>query len=201
MQMILLLSIFILTGCSHGSIDFQSFPNKVSVSVVESDGQIKKLGQTPLKVNSDNIFFNNGAVKLMFTKEGYRDEVVYITKPALKSDIKISTNMQEANSAKEIISNQKLEKISNKVAEAQKYSFAKNYQRAENILLNIIDEYPDISVPYDLLANIYYLSNDMNKALYYYEKAKNIAPGNTKRDYIINKLKRRTRGNSGDTQL
>jgi len=192
--------IFILVSCGHGKVEFQSFPDKVDVSVVEGDGQIKNLGLTPLDIDMNKVFFNDGAVKLMFTKPGYRDEVVYLTKPAITSDVKISTKMQEANSAKEIISNQKLEKLSNKVAEAQRYSYSKNYKRAETILLALIDEYPEISVPYDLLANIYYLSNNTNKALFFYEKAKGINPGNPQRDYLINKLKRDA-GSLGGTQL
>lgn len=200
MKGIYLFLFFIFVSCGHGKLEFQSFPERVDVSVVESDGQIKKLGKTPLDVGMDTVFFNEGAVKLMFTKVGYRDEIVYLTKPALRSNVKISTKMQEASSAKEIISNQKLEKLSNKIAEAQGYSFSKSYKRAENILLNLIDDYPEVSVPYDLLANIYYLSNNASKALYFYEKARGIAPGNPKRDYLINKLKRET-GSLGDTQL
>jgi tetratricopeptide (TPR) repeat protein len=200
MKGIYLVLIFVLISCGHGQLEFQSFPEKVDVSVVEKDGQIKKLGQTPLDIDMENVFFSDGAVKLVFTKIGYRDETVYLTKPALKSRVKISTKMQEANSAKEIISNQKLEKLSNKIAEAQRYSFSKNYKRAESILLNVIEDFPDVSVPYDLLANIYYLSNNTNKALHFYEKAKGIAPGNPQRDYLINKLKR-DGGRTGETQL
>lgn len=200
MKRIYLFLLFILVSCGHGKLEFQSFPEKVDVSVVAGDGQIKKLGQTPLKVDMNNGFFNDGAVKLMFTKSGYRDEVVYISKPALRADIKISTKMQEANSAKEIISIQKLERLSNKIAEAQRYSFGKKYKRAESILINLIDDYPEVSVPYDLLANIYYLSNNTSKALYFYEKAKGIKPGNPQRDYLINKLKGEIKG-LGDTSI
>jgi len=195
-----LLLVLVLSSCGHGKLEFESFPGKVQVSVVRNDGQIKSLGETPLDIDMNKIFFNDGAVKLLFTKSGYRDEVVYLTKPALRSNIKISTNMKEADSAKEIISNQKLEKLSNKIAEAQKYSYSKNYQRAEGILLNLIDEYPEVSVPYDLLANIYYLSNNTSKALYFYEKAKVLSPSNTQREYLINKLKREIAGR-GEAEL
>lgn len=195
-----LLMLLLLASCGHGKLEFQSFPAKVDVSVVESDGQIKKLGETPLNVDMNNILFGDGAVKLLFTKAGYRDEVVYLSKPALRSNIKISANMKEASSAKEIISNQKLEKLSNKVAEAQKFSYSKNYKRAEGILLGLIDEYPEVSVPYDLLANIYYLSNNTSKALFFYEKAKGLSPSNTQREYLINKLKREIAGR-GETEL
>lgn len=195
-----LIALLVLTSCGHGKLEFQSFPEKVDVSVVESDGQIKNLGETPLNVDMDQILFGDGAVKLLFTKAGYRDETVYLSKPALRANIKISTNMKEASSAKEIISNQKLEKLSNKVAEAQKYTYSKNYKRAEGILLNLIDEYPEVSVPYDLLANIYYLSNNTSKALFFYEKAKGLSPSNTQREYLINKLKREIAGR-GETEL
>jgi tetratricopeptide (TPR) repeat protein len=193
-----LLSLFFLISCGHGKIDFQSYPDKAEISVIEKDGQIKNLGKTPVSINMDEIFFSNGAVKLMLSKSGYRDEIVYLTKPSIQTSVKISAKLKEASSAKEIISNEKLEKVSNRVAEAQRYSFSKNYRKAEEILLDMIDEYPDISVPYDLLANIYYLTNDTNKALYYYQKAKVIAPRNAKRDLIINKLKRSSNANIGD---
>ncbi len=200
MKKFYLVALFLLASCGHGKLEFQSSPGKVDVSVVESDGQIKKLGETPLKMDMDNILFGNGVVQLLFTKAGYRDEVVYLSKPALRSNIKISTNMKEASSAKEIISNQKLEKLSYKVAEAQKYSYSKNYKRAEGILLGLIDEYPEVSVPYDLLANIYYLSNNTSKALFFYEKAKGLSPSNSQREYLINKLKREIAGR-GETGL
>ncbi len=200
MKKVHFLLFLLFVGCGHGKLEFQSFPEKADVSFVERDGQVKKLGQTPLDLKMEDDFFRDGAVKLIFSKVGYRDEVVYLTKPALQSNVKISTKMQEAGSAKEIISNQRLEELSNKIAEAQRFSFGKNYKRAETILIKVIDDFPDVSVPYDLLANIYYLSNQTNKALYFYEKAKGIAPGNPQRDYLINKLKR-VDGSLEDTQL
>ena len=189
MKYFLLIACFVFIACGHGKLEFQTFPNQVDVSVVEPDGQIKKLGSTPVSINQNDINFSKGLVKLHFNKPGFREEVIYLTKPSIQSDIKISANLQEASSAKEIISNQKLEKLSTKIAEAQKFTHTKNYKRAETILLQVLEEYSDISVPYDLLANIYYLSGDTNKALYYYEKASLLAPGNSQRDFVIRKIK------------
>lgn len=191
MSHIILFSIFLLISCGHSKIEFQSFPAQAEVSVIADDGQMKKLGQTPIDIETEKIFFNSGAAKLLIAKNGYRNEVIYLSKPALNASVKISTNMQEANTAAEIISNQKLEKLSSKIAQAQKYSFNKNYEKAEDVLLNLIREYPEVSVPYDLIANIYYLSNEAQKALFYYRKASEIAPGNSQRDYLINKLTKR----------
>lgn len=196
MQFYITILIFLIS-CGHGKIDIQSYPDKAEISIVEANGQINDLGQTPVSINMDEIFFSSGAVRLMFSKSGFKDEIVYLTKPSLQTSVKISAKLKESSSAKEIISNEKLEKISSKVAEAQRHSFSKNYSKAEQILLNMIDEYPDISVPYDLLANIYYITNATNKALYYYQKAKVISPRNAKRDFIINKLKRNS-NNMGD---
>ncbi len=67
-------------------------------------------------------------------------------------------------------------------------------------MLGLIDEYPEVSVPYDLLANIYYLSNNTSKALFFYEKAKGLSPSNSQREYLINKLKREIAGR-GETGL
>lgn len=199
MRLNLLFLLFLLVACGHGKLEFQSFPGMVDVSVISSDGQIRKLGETPLQVDMEDINFDSGIVKVLFTKTGYRDDVIFLTKPALRSTVKISTNMQEANSAKEVISNQKLERLSSKIAEAQKYSYGKNFQRAENILVQIIQDYPDVSVPYDLLANVYYLTNEYGKALHYYEKANVLTPGNTQRDMLINKLRREKSGNKEGT--
>jgi tetratricopeptide (TPR) repeat protein len=199
MKYILLIFCFLLVACGHGKLEFQTFPNQVDVSVVEADGQIKKLGSTPVTVSQSDINFSKGLVKLHFNKPGFREEVIYLTKPSLQSDIKISANLQEASSAKEIISNQRLEKLSNKIAEAQKFTHSKNYKRAETVLLQLIEEYADISVPYDLLANIYYLSGNSNKALYYYEKASGLAPGNSQREFVIRKIKNEKLGPSEES--
>lgn len=179
----------VLVSCGHAKLHFESYPSKVDVGVVSSDGQIRTLGQTPLRVNIDSVPFNDGAIRLMFTKDGFQDEVVYLSKPALSSTVKVSTTMKAASSAKEIIFNEKLEILSYKTAEAQRYSYSKNYNKAESILLDLIDTYPGVSVPYDLLANIYYLSNKTSKALFYYEKAKSISPVSPQREYLINKIK------------
>ena len=162
-----------LISCGHGTLEFQSYPNKAEVSISDSDGEIRRLGETPINLDTDRVFLNReNAVKVIFTKKGHKDEVVYLTKPAVKSEVKISARLQEINNAKEVLSNQKIEKISSLIAQAQQYSFAKNFNKAESVLLSMVEEYPGISVPYDLLANIYYLTNNKNKALHYYEIAK-----------------------------
>ncbi len=198
MNKLTLLFIFIiLYGCGTGKLVFQSEPAAVNISVVESNGQIRKLGKTPIAANPRNIFFQDGVAKIIFSKEGYRDEVVYLPKPSVGSNLKISTQMHKTSSnANEIISNQTLEKFSSKLAEAQKFSFSKNYVRAKEILRSLINEYPNVSVPYDLLANVYYLSNDTGRALQYYEKANEINPGNSRRNYLLIKLRReKSQGN------
>lgn len=183
----------LIFSCVHGELEFQSFPHKVEISIIETDGSIKKLGETPIVVPTENVFENNSLVKLLFTKTGFRDETVYLSKPELKSRIKISTKMSEANSANEVLSSKKIEKISSKIAEAQKYSHAKNFKKAETILAALVEEYPDVSVPYDLLANVYYLTNDIERALYFYKRANEISPGNTQREFIINKLNKNSK--------
>ena len=196
----LLLLIFLIS-CGHGTLEFQSYPNKAEVSISDSDGEIRRLGETPINLDTDRVFLNReNAVKVIFTKKGHKDEVVYLTKPAVKSEVKISARLQEINNAKEVLSNQKIEKISSLIAQAQQYSFAKNFNKAESVLLSMVEEYPGISVPYDLLANIYYLTNNKNKALHYYEIAREISPRNSERDYIIKKIRNEDRMR-GDTTL
>lgn len=190
--------LFIFISCAHNKVDIESYPSKTTISLIESNGQVKEIGQTPLIIDLDKLFQDEKLIKLNFSKDGHKDQVVYLNKPQIKSRISISANLEKNNSASEIISNEKMQELSSKVAEAQKYSFKKNYRKAEKILLDVIEDYPNISVPYDLIANIYYLSNESEKALYFYKKAKNLNPGNAQRDYIITKLKNLTRDIAGE---
>lgn len=190
MRIHLITILFLLISCGHGRVNIQSYPKNAEVSIVESDGEIKKIGVTPLDIDSQKLYFSGGAIKFLFSKVGYKDEFVYLVQSTIRSDIKISTTLKEVNDVKGVLSNRKLERLSGKIAEAQKFTFSKNYKRAEAILSNVIEEFPNVSVTYDLIANIYYLTNDTSRALYYYEKAKVISPENIKRDYLINKLKR-----------
>lgn len=190
--------LFIFISCAHNNVDIESYPSKTTISLIESNGQVKEIGQTPLSIDLDKLFQDERLIKLNFSKDGHKDQVVYLNKPQIKSRISISANLEKNNSASEIISNEKMQELSSKVAEAQKYSFSKDYKRAEQILLNVIEEFPSVSVPYDLVANIYYLSNRSKKALYFYQKAKQLNPGNAQRDYIISKLKNQVRDIAGE---
>lgn len=196
MKLIVFLLIFI--GCAHNKVDIESYPSKTTISLVESSGQVKEIGQTPLRIDLDKLFKGEKLVQLNFSKIGHKDRVVFLSKPQINSNISISANLEKNNSASEIISNEKLQELSSKIADAQKYSFKKDYKKAEKILLDIIESYPSVSVPYDLIGNIYYLSNESEKALYFYRQAKLLNPGNAQRDYIISKLIKLTRDIAGE---
>lgn len=181
--------IYFLTSCGHTQLEFQSYPQDVNVSVVDSKGQIKKLGVTPLEYNAADLFKNESMVKIVFSKLGHKDEVIYLNKPQVPSKVVVAASMNDLDNATELLSSEKLERVSSRIAEAQKHSYNKNFSKAKQILTELIDDYPEISVPYDLMGNIHFLTNEYNTALYFYQKAKELSPRNNRRDQLINKLK------------
>lgn len=83
-----------------------------------------------------------------------------------------------------------LHSVASKIAEAQRNSFNKNYIKAELLLKQILEDYPELGVGHDLLANIYYLTNSKSKALFHYRKAKQFSDDSLKRDQMIKILER-----------
>lgn len=195
-----LLFIF-LFGCAQGRLKVDTVPSQVSVKYQDESGQLKSLGLTPIDLKLNDRHFNSGVAKLIFNKEGYKDEIVFLGRPTTQSELEISLTLSEAakesQDIEKILSSEKLERISSRIAEAQNFTHARNYLRAESILLDLINDFPTVSVPYDLLANIYFLTNKKSKALRFYKKADAISPDNVKRDLLIQKLRNEAKFSEG----
>lgn len=181
------LGLFII-ACSTGKVKVDSFPLKAQVSLVNENGQITSLGETPLEISAAKAYKNQEFIKVLISKNGFEAKEVYISKPLLASTQSLSANLKPVQETKKLFQDARLEEVSLKIAEAQKLGFLKEYKKAEDILLDLVDEFPELSVPNDLLANIYYLTHKKDKALYYYKRADELSPGNSKRSRIIYKL-------------
>ncbi len=179
---------FISIACSTGKVKVESFPLKAQVSLVNENGQITSLGNTPLEVSSSKVYKHQEFVKVLISKNGFEAKEIYISKPLLSSTQNLSANLKPIQETKKLFQDARLEEVSLKIAEAQKLGFLKEFKKAENILLGLVDEFPELSVPNDLLANIYYLTHKKDKALYYYKRADELSPGNSQRSRIIYKL-------------
>lgn len=181
----------VLASCGTQDMTITTSPDGVDVKVIGQDGGVRNVGKTPLNLNTNKFFQGEDMIKVYLSKPSHQTKILYLNKPSLYSNMKVSAQLDEKNQARDILSQEKIEYISKQIAEAQRHSFSKNFSRAKNILEELIEQYPGISVSYDLIANIYYLNNDLSKALFFYEKANEIAPGNNKRSLLIQKLKAR----------
>lgn len=181
-----------LTSCATESLHIKSFPDKATVSIQEKSGQIVDLGETPLDLNPVDVFHSGNLANITLSKAGYKDENLYLSKNDIPTEMSISYKLkrEEAQSNQSVVNSQIIQGIASKIAEAQRNSFNKNYVKAEVLLKQILEDYPELGVGHDLLANIYFLTNSKSKALFHYKKAKEFSDTSVQRNQMINKLER-----------
>ncbi len=181
--------ISILLSCSSGQLNISTVPEKVSVKIREEDGQIRDLGTSPVKMESSDFFKASNYIQLVLSKDGYDNEKIVLIKPPLDGSISLSVELIKSSSGVEkALSSAELEKLATLVASSQQLFYAKKYSETEVSLKKLIAEFPDVSLSYDLLGNVYYLQNQREKALGMYKRADQISPRNIERNRMIDKL-------------
>ena len=181
---------FLIFGCSSaGSLSVKSNPSQAVVKLSGDDGEIRELGKTPLALNFSEVFVNSKNVKLIIEKRNFETEKIIISKPPIKTNYNISVSLIRDSTTDSQIENQKrLEKVATKVAEALMKIQKKKLREAESLLMRLVDEFPNISVVYDLLGNVYYMMGDRVAAKAQYLKADSINPNNFERKQVIQRL-------------
>ncbi|MBT7608363.1 MAG: hypothetical protein HN576_01315 [Bacteriovoracaceae bacterium] len=180
----------LIFGCSTtGSLSVKSNPSQAVVKLSGDDGEIRELGKTPLALNFSEVFVNSKNVKLIIEKTNYETEKIVISKPPIKTDYNISISMiRDSTTDSQIETQKKLEKLATKIAEALMKIQKKKFRDAESLLMRLVDEFPNISVVYDLLGNVYYMMGDRVAAKAQYLKADSINPNNFERKQVIQRL-------------
>ena len=168
-----------------------TFPDKATVSIQEKNGQIVDLGVTPIELNSSDVFQSQNMAQVILSKEGYLSERLYLSRSDIPTEVSVSQKLKREDVSDQAALNSRiLHSVASKIAEAQRNSFNKNYIKAELLLKQILEDYPELGVGHDLLANIYYLTNSKSKALFHYRKAKQFSDDSVKRDQMIKILER-----------
>ena len=180
----------LIFGCSTtGSLSVKSNPSQAVVKLSGDDGEIRELGKTPLALNFSEVFVNSKNVKLIIEKRNFETEKIIISKPPIKTNYNISVSLIRDSTTDSQIENQKrLEKVATKVAEALMKIQKKKLREAESLLMRLVDEFPNISVVFDLLGNVYYMMGDKVAAKAQYLKADSINPNNFERKKVIQRL-------------
>ena len=180
-----------LYSCASESVQITTFPDKATVSIQEKSGQIVDLGQTPLELKPHEVFHSGNLANITLSKQGYENESIYLSKNDIPTEMSISYKLKREKSQNQaVLNSQIIQSVTSKIAEAQRNSFNKNYVKAEVLLKQILEDYPELGVGHDLLANIYYLTNSKSKALFHYKKANEFSDTSAQRNQMINKLER-----------
>jgi tetratricopeptide (TPR) repeat protein len=192
---IFLALLMILISCSTVSrVKITSSPDKAEVKVTTNDGETKSLGVTPLELNGRDVYANASRMSvLQVSKEGYEAQNVFIAQEAGLESYNINIKLKNKS---EDLKNQDLkarqEKLAKNIAVSNNFINKKKYDEAERVLMNLTQDYPYVSVSYDLLGNIAYMRRDFRAALNYYEKSYQVNPENAETKTMIDKLKMMT---------
>ena len=189
---ILGIMILMMFGCSTTSkVKITSSPEKAEVTVTTNDGETKSLGYTPLEVSGRDIYANGSRMSIVqIYKEGFENQKIFIAQDSSQENYNINVKLKlksEDLKSQDLKSRQ--EKLAKGIAVSSNLINSKKYDEAERMLLTITQDYPFISVSYDLLGNIFYLRRDLKSALNFYERSYRMNPENGETKSMIEKLK------------
>lgn len=177
-------SLFLLfQGCStSSSIKLKSVPDGATVSAIETDGSSRALGKTPLETSES-------MQSLLIEKEGFEASRIFVGRLETQNyeySVKLTPKAEDPK-----ITNIKsrYERLAKNIAKANNLISNKRYSEADAMLLNLINDYPYVSVGYDLLGNISYLQKDFKRAIGYYQKSLELNPENVETKQVLDRLR------------
>ena len=175
-----------MTSCStSSSIKLRSIPEGANVSAVESDGTARLLGQTPLETKES-------MQSLLIEKDGHESSRIFVGRLHSENyeySVKLTPKVEDPKVAG---IKSRYEKLAKTLAMANNLLNNKRYSEANSILVNLTNDYPYVSVSYDLLGNISYLQKDFRKAIHYYQKSLDINPENVETKQVLDRLRSMT---------
>lgn len=184
-----------LNSCSTISkVKITSSPDKAEVKVTTNDGETKSLGTTPLELTGKDIYSSASRMSVIhISKDGFESQNVFIAQESSLESYNINIKLRTKS---EDVKNQDMksrqEKLAKNIAMSNNLINKKRYDEAERVLTSVSQDFPYVSVSYDLLGNIAYLRRDFRAAINYYEKSYQLNPENSETKTMIDKLKRMT---------
>jgi tetratricopeptide (TPR) repeat protein len=180
------LSVFILGACSsRSSIKLKSTPEEAVVSAVETDGSFRIIGKTPLETSES-------MQSILIEKEGFESARIFIGRLNSQNyeySIKLTP---KADDPKLTDIKSRYERLAKSIAKANNLINKKRYVEAESLLINLTNDYPNVSVGYDLLGNISYMQKDFRKAINHYQRSLELNPENSETKQVLDRLRSMT---------
>lgn len=178
-------------GCAATPmVKVQSSPEGASVTSRSSDGSTRLLGKTPLSVSSSDLGGGGRLSTLVISKDGFQDQTLFLGRDRGSENYDINVSLRtQAEDPKLLDAKERQEKLAKNMVRAYNLLNNKRYDEARAILMNLTQEYPHVSVGYDLLGTLSYLQKDLQSARTYYERSLQINPENVETKQMIDRLK------------
>ena len=177
------LIIFIFQACSSSSsIKLKSVPDGAIVSAIEADGSSRPLGKTPLQTSES-------MQTILIEKEGFESSRIFVgllDSQNYEYSVKLTP---KAEDPKVTDIKSRYERLAKNIAKANNLISRKKYSEADSLLVNLTNDYPYVSVGFDLLGNISYLQKDFKRAIGYYQKSLELNPENVETKQVLDRLR------------
>jgi tetratricopeptide (TPR) repeat protein len=202
-NILFLVIIIAAIGCSSPStLKVLSTPIEAEVNVIDNSGIAVSIGKTPLTINESEVYKgSNKYSQIQIKKDGYVNQEIVLMKSMFGGDTTVNLQMKKDENVQNI-GEQSItqEKVASGIARANGLIQSKQFDEAEKVMLNFIEQYPSVSVGYDYLGNINYLQKKYAKALKYYNRAVSLNPQNADRKVIVERIQTLVKSQSGEVQ-
>jgi len=192
---ILGLFLFIVVGCATGGgVSITTSPDGGDLRVMNGTKMASEsLGKSPYRVQKSELRLRakgDGPVQIEISKPGFMSKVVVITDLAGSADINIQLGLQPIE---DIVSADDSNATIDALFESQRMAKVGRYDEALRRLEALQVKEPKLAAIYELQGGIYYLREDLPRALDAYQMAVRYNPKNneslTMKRYIEQKLK------------
>ncbi|HLE10583.1 MAG: hypothetical protein A2504_09010 [Bdellovibrionales bacterium RIFOXYD12_FULL_39_22] len=167
-----------LVACASSTITINSDPTKADIYIRKlSDSTSKKIGTTPLTIQSSDVsdaFGGSGTMFLELRKEGYLSSTVIVTDLNAR-DIEIKVKMEATNFLDMANS---IDSVVTDLFECQKLIRKKELVRAREILNKIKVQFPYLSVIYEFEGGVDLIEQRYTQALDNFKMAIKYNSGN-----------------------
>jgi len=180
-----------LWSCAHKNILLDSSPSAGEIQVTLPSGDAKVLGAGPVSFNAEE-YQRYQFIFLSAKKDGRQSDMIFVPRELYdrvgEIQIPLKNSIQLTGSPK---SNHELnDAVLSQVLQAQTYIHKKNYDEAQNILVNLTGQYPQSATLWSLLGSSYYLAKKKTKALEAFEKALALNPQATDVQRLVEQLRK-----------
>ncbi|OFZ82445.1 MAG: hypothetical protein A2583_03870 [Bdellovibrionales bacterium RIFOXYD1_FULL_53_11] len=184
-----LIFVLFFGGCASSMV-VESSPDNAEILMRRENDVPLKIGKTPMTLTREvapGIF--SDSVELYVAKDGYQVERILIPQSRFgvrsRWSVSLQPSMGDGKNLQSLYTG-----LAQGIAEAQKEIYLKNYRQAETKISTLLARYPNVSVLYDLLGNIYYMQKDLDKALDAYRRSVALTPDNHETSGMIDKIAR-----------